>query len=141
MKKHLKLLPIVLSLASSLSMAGPNTYECTVVQAVGVNDSGDVDLASAKRPVLKDYVGQKFMIDRASGKITGQLVTNQTPNTVSTKVLNNRTGSNAYRVISEFGPNPSILYIQVNDYGQPTNSMSIPFIGFRWSEAFIGVCK
>lgn len=141
MKKYLKLLPVVLSLTATLSVAGTNTYECTVVQAVGVNDSGDIDLASAKRPILKDYIGQKFVIQRASGKISGDIVTNQTPNTVSIKVMNNQTGSNAYRVISNFGPNPSILYIQVNDYGQPSNAKSIPFIGFRWSEAFTGTCR
>jgi hypothetical protein len=143
MKNVLKMLPVTFTFLSSIAFAGQNDYQCTVVNAMDVNETGNSELASStnKRPILKDYIGSKFMIDRATGKITGELVTNQTPNAVSTKVLNNRTGSNAYRVISEFGPNPSILYIQVNDFGQSKNSNSIPFIGFRWSEAFTGVCK
>lgn len=143
MKKNLRLLPISMLFVSTFVCAGPKIYECTILEAGEVNSRGKIDLAttSNKKSILSNYVGSKFTIHRETGKLTGEWVTNQTPNAVSTRVLNNDTGSNAYRVISQFGPNPSITYIQVNDYMPFDKSGNIPFIGFVWSEVLSGVCK
>jgi hypothetical protein len=143
MKTYSKLLPITLLFVATLACAGPKTYECTILEAGEVNARGKLDLVteSKKKTLLSSYVGSKFTIERQTGKLIGDWVNNQTPNEVSTKVLNNETGSNAYRVISHFGPNPSIIYIQVNDYARTDNKTAIPFIGFRWSEVLSGVCK
>ena len=141
MKKIVFLLLIV----SSHTFAGQNSYSCFVKTSGNVNQDGDIESSTLSRKstssILNSYAGSTFEIDRKSGSIKGEIVTNQTPNVVSTTVLNNKTGSNSYQVLSTFGPNPSILYIRVEDISYRQNSELIPFSGYRWGEFFTGVCK
>ena len=132
-------------LCLSNSYGGQNSYSCFVKSAGNVNNDGDIQSSSSskksKDSILNSYPVSAFEIDRKSGSIKGDIVTNQTPNVISTTVLNNKTGSNSYQVLSTFGPNPSILYIRVEDISFRQNGELIPFSGYRWGEFLTGVCK
>ncbi len=125
--------------------ANQNFYECLVTSASSVKNNGEIQSYTWNKkgndPILSPYVGTKFTIEKKTGAVKGSIVSNQSSNVIRTTVLNESDGSNSYQVLSLFGPNPSILYIRVNDYLRKSKNNEIPFDGYRWGEYITGVCK
>jgi len=140
-----KLLALILTLIVTNSHAGNTSYSCIVKYAGEVSNAGDMDYATnvhkGKNGMLSSYIGTTFTVDRNTGAVIGEIVSNQSANAIKTEILSNGSGGNAFRLLTRFGPNPSILYLQINDYPAYKNGNESPFIGFRWSESISGSCK
>lgn len=118
------------------------TYLCEVKAVAEVAaDGGISSIKKGQRHFLAAYIGSKFKILKATGKITGGIVDNQSPNAMNTIVLDEGSSMQSYKIMTVFGPSPSILYIQVDDYGKAHGSGKYTFSGYRWQEFITGTCE
>ncbi len=125
-----------------LVFANNSSYTCVVKSVGDLQNDGTYKLISKKSPdLLSAYIGTSFSINKSNGSITGEIISNQSKNAIRTEIIDKGDSMNSFKVLTVFGPNASILYLQVNDFGKFQNSESIPFAGFRWGEPISGTCK
>ncbi len=141
----MKKLFLLLFLISINSYGNDGIYECSVKTVSNVKNNGELHTLNRSNknidPILSSYIGTKFTIEKKTGVIKGNVISNQSSNLTKTTVLNESDGMNSFQVLSIFGPNPSILYIRVNDYLKKSSNQEYPFDGYRWGEYITGVCR
>ena len=141
----MKRLFLFLLLFSSYAHANQNSYICVVKSASSVNSKGDISsLLSSKKSndsILGQYMDTVFNIEKRTGVVKGNIVSNQTPNASKTTVLNDSNdGKNSYQILSLFEPNTSILFIRVND-NLVTTVREISFDGYFRGVYLTGLCE
>lgn len=129
----------------SITSAAANeqlAYFCEVKTVSEVTSDGTLrSIKKGQNTLLANYIGSKFKIIKATGEVDGSIVSNQGPNVRSTTILDKGSAMQSYKVISVFGPNPSILYLQINDYGNVQGAGKYTFSGFKWQEFITGTCN
>lgn len=131
----------ILLLGSGHSIASGGDYLCVVKYVGAVGDDGRMESQSAN-DLLRRYIGSEFQVSKLSGRITGEFVSNTILNAVKTEVIDPGGAYQSYKVISTFGPNIWILYLQINDYPIAlTKDGLVTFTGFRWQEVISGTCR
>lgn len=137
------LLFIALIFVGPAAIAAQDSYSCFVRYAGKVDKAGDMDSAGMTKKssnwLINAYVGSTFTINKNTGEVIGNIISNQGPNSYKTEILSRGNGGNYFKLLTVFGPNPSILYLEVQDMNA-SKSGEIPFVGFRWSEAISGTC-
>ncbi len=141
----MKRLFLLLFLFSSYAHATQNAFVCEVKSASNVKANGDISSVTpsktGKDPILSQYIDTIFNIEKRTGVVKGNIISNQTPNGSKTTVLNDSNdGKNSYQVLSLFEPNTSILYIRVND-NLRTNVREISFDGYFRGVYLTGLCE
>lgn len=136
-------LSVLLLVGTTFAKANESlAYFCEVKAVAEVADDGSmVSIKKGQNHFLASYIGSKFKIIKATGEIYGSIISNQGVNVKNTSVLDTGGAMQSYKVISVFGPNPSILYLQVDDYGKAKGSGTYTFSGFRWQEFITGTCS
>ena len=114
---------------------GNSTYTCTVKDVREVSSNGRLDKSNG---FMTHQIGTKFTINKETGEISGKYV--NTLYSVSREVLDIGGHSNNYKTLSIYEPNRQIMYIEVMDNIEVARS-PIPFIGYRLSSVFSGVCN
>jgi hypothetical protein len=118
------------------------TYVCEVKAVAEVAADGSIQtFKKGQNSFLATYIGTKFKIVTVSGEISGPIVGNQSPNALKTTILDKGSEMQSYKVMTIFGPNTSILYIQVSNFHKLTGSNKYTFSGFRWQEFISGTCE
>lgn len=108
MKRILATLPFILS---PLALAG-NDFKCVVKDGVQLGDDGMLNHDTA---VGRAYVGREFVVNRATGLISGGGLSNTMSGQVPT-VYDYLASENSYKAISVYTPNYTIDYLQINQY-------------------------
>jgi hypothetical protein len=117
-------------------------YFCEVKAVSEVAPDGTMrSIKKGQNDLLANYIGSKFKIIKGTGEVDGSILSNQGPNVRSTTILDKGSVMQSYKVISVFGPNPSILYLQINDYGNAKGTGKYTFSGFKWQEFITGICN
>lgn len=117
-------------------------YICEVKSVAEVAADGSIQpFKKGQNSSLAMYIGTKFKIVTGSGEISGPIVSNQGPNAFRTTILDRGSEMQSYKVMTIFGPNTSILYIQVSNFHKLTGSKKYTFSGFRWQEFISGTCE
>ena len=117
-------------------------YFCEVKTVSEVANDGTMrSIKKGQNDLLANYIGSKFKIIKATGEVDGSIVSNQGPNVRTTTILDKGSAMQSYKVISVFGPNPSILYLQINDFGDAQGAGRYTFSGFKWQEFITGTCN
>ena len=138
----MKKLFLMLLLSPVIAFAGEDTYQCVVRSVADLNPDGSMKLVEPKDTnMLAQYHGEKFTIAKKTGAVAGEVISNQTANAFRTEIIDRGGNGNYFKLLTVYGPEPSILYIQVNDLGGQPKDAEIPFVGFRWGEPISGVCR
>ncbi len=141
----MKRLFLFLFLLSSHAHATQNAFVCEVKSASNVKANGDISFVTSskigKDPILSQYIDTVFNIEKKTGVVKGNIVSNQTPNASKTTVLNDSNdGKNSYQILSLFEPNTSILYIRISD-NLVTTVREISFDGYFRGVYLTGLCE
>ncbi len=141
----MKKLFLFMLLFSTYAHATQNSYTCIVKSASSVSDKGDISsFSSIKKSndqTLSQYIDTVLHIEKRTGVVKGNIISNQTPNASKTNVLNDSNdGKTSYQVLSLFAPNTSILYIRVND-NLVTTVREISFDGYFRGVYITGLCE
>lgn len=144
-KRFFSHLTMGLSILTAMSSAAANeslAYSCEVKSVAWVNDDGSIkQLENDKKHFYSSYIGSKFKVVKATGEIDGAIVSNKSAATKSTTIIDKGASDQSYKVMSVFGPKPSILYLQIDDYGSARGKGRYPFSAFRWMEFLTGICN
>jgi hypothetical protein len=131
----------LLLLLSGHTIAYESKYLCVVRHVGTVNDKGEIE-SQRNNHLLRRYIGNEFQVSKVSGAVTGAIVSNTSLNVVKTEIIDNGDRMRSFKMITVFGPHPSILYLQINDFPLAlTKDGSITFLGFRWQEVISGTCR
>jgi hypothetical protein len=143
MKIHKALAFCLTVLAGGEAIASVDNYSCTVKYVGAVGDDGRIrSVSQSHNDRLRHYLGTEFRVDRRSGSVTGNIISNIGNGVVKTEVIDRGDRMQSFKVLSMFGPESSILYLQINDFPLGlTSDKQITFIGFRWEESISGICK
>jgi hypothetical protein len=134
-RKLIFLLTVLLNLLVGVSMclAGPSVYECVIKTEYRLDDNGAV------APVSKDIatsLGDRFMVDRDSGRITGALTDNKIAKDF--KVIQQGDSNRTFVAMSSYWGGITD-YLQVNEFVRsPEKPFLLVFKGF-WIHA--GTCR
>ncbi len=130
------------AMTSSVQATELLAYFCEVKSAAMVDDSGVMrQIKRGENHIFASYIGSIFKVVKATGEIDGSIVSNKIQGVRSTSILDPGGRGQSYKVISVFGPNTSILYVQIDDYGNAEKSGRYTFSGFRWGEYITGICN
>jgi hypothetical protein len=135
MKRHRFLAATVLAISNpSQLMAGPNAYQCKIVQVVTLSAKGVTEPATN---LFGDLVGARFSIDRRSGAMIGlPFDTRYWPDVV---VLDPGSSDQSYKaLIKSRGPNVNVMYIYVKEYHKGPLK---PFLGSSDDNVYSGLCE
>ena len=135
------LLTIFLVNAETVKANDSLAYFCEVKSVSQVDENGRIQEIKSGQNILTHYIGSKFKIVKATGEIDGPLVSNKTLNAITTTIIDKGGSMQSYKVLTVFGPNPSILYIQVDDFGADRGKRRYIFSGYRWQEFLTGICN
>lgn len=129
---------VVFSAQATESLA----YFCEVKSVAFVDDDGAMrQIRKGENHIFTHYIGSKFKVIKASGEIDGGIVSNKIEGVRSTSILDRGGRGQSYKIVSIFGPNPSILYIQIDDYGVAESRGRYTFSGFKMGEYITGICN
>ena len=116
-------------------------YFCEIKSVAFADDDGSMrEIKRGENHMFTHYIGSKFKVIKATGEIDGGIVSNKKEGVRSTTILDTGGRGQSYKIISIFGPNTSILYIQIDDYGKVEKSGRYTFSGFRLGEFITGIC-
>jgi hypothetical protein len=117
-------------------------YFCEIKSVAFVDDDGTIrEIKKNDNHILQHYIGSKFKVVKATGEIDGPLVSNQSLNALKTTILDKGGGLESYKVLTVYGPNTSVLYLQIDDYGSDKGRGVYRFSGYRWQEFITGICN
>ena len=132
-----KLATILLAFFSAPVFAGYDTYTCVVKDIVKVADNG---LFEKSKNVYSYNTATIFIINKRTGEVVGDGINS---NGMVSEVLDKGGSDNNYKSLSQKLHDPTyreVLYIEVMD-ATSHKAYPIPFIGYRFSTSFSGVCK
>jgi hypothetical protein len=130
------------ALSSAVQATETLAYFCEIKSVAFADDDGAMrQIKRGENHIFTHYIGSKFKVIKVTGEIDGAIVSNKREGVRSTSVLDRGGPGQSYKIISVFGPNPSILYIQIDDYGRAEKSGLYTFSGFRWGEYLTGICN
>ena len=120
--------------ATSLCAAGQTHYECVVLTASKLNAQGALEAHWS----VKSQIGQKFRIDRSTGKIVGGPLDNSK---MKTQLIDRGSGEMSFQVFAQSTQKTHTSYIQVEEF-QSTEQK--PFMGtttLYYPGVYTGTCK
>jgi len=123
---------IVLTLISLNSYALPD-FKCKVVQAYTLENNGKL---SQKTNVAKLFLNKEFVVERATGKMIGELSNHGAGG--QPKVYNYLPKENGFKAITVYSPNPSVSYLQINEF--ETGNVYPFFFKGVWGGLMSGTC-
>lgn len=109
MKKK-AILFVTFILISFNSYALPD-FKCKVLEVYTLENDGSL---SQKTDVAKKFLNKKFVVERSTGKMIGQLSNHGSGG--QPKVYNYLPKENGFKAITVYSPNPSVSYLQINEY-------------------------
>jgi hypothetical protein len=144
--KNLRAVKFALTIFGSLFSSAQATeslaYFCEIKSAAFAEDNGAMrQIKRGENHMFAHYIGSKFKVIKATGEIDGGIVSNKREGVRSTTILDTGGRGQSYKVLSVFGPNTSILYVQIDDFGPNQNGGKYTFSGFRWGEYITGLCN
>ena len=126
-------IPIILLLIigqQSVIASQSSAYECTVgSSSARLDDEGNL----APWPL---YEGDKFIVDKQSGKMLGKL---RNENAFGTpEVIDNGSHEQAYKVVTIYKPFTSVSFLTVNEFAEGKKK---PFIFVNGTLVYAGNCE
>lgn len=117
-----RLLAAVIFLVTSASAVALEDYKCTVKDAESLENNGLLEETSWSKLLN----GQEFVIERATGKIVGgNGISNHNGKFGQPKVIDKGSSKQSYKVLTVYGPNVAVTYLQVSEFSSETEK---PFL-------------
>jgi hypothetical protein len=137
-------IPLILFLiifSSSCRAENELAYFCEIKSAAEVNEGGAIqEIKKNTRHWLEHYIGTTFKVVKRTGQISGEIISNQRPGVVSSKIIDRGSALQSYKILTIFGPHTSMLYVQINDYGPARGKGRYTLTGYKWNHFFTGIC-
>jgi hypothetical protein len=119
--------------AHVVATAATSDYQCQVLAELSLEKSGL--LSPYPKPI---YLGRKFSVDRLSGSIVGEPLTNRG---ARISVLDAGGNGQAYKVMSVWSSSnglANVTYLEVRDFEEGSEK---PFVGAVGGTVFSGTCR
>jgi hypothetical protein len=112
--------------------SGSANYLCKIMNILELSDDGNL----SDSQTFKFMVGKTFFVDRVSGVIHGNGVSNSNLSGTP-RVLDSGSSQQAFKVMTEYAPMVSVAYLEIKEYSD-FNEKS--FIFYRLHDVYTGTC-
>ena len=127
-------LTCILLSAFAFPVFASNNFKCAVLDAFTLGDNGKVD---HKSNVALNALKKEFTVNRQTGQITGGGFVNTMSGQMPT-VYDYLPLENGYKAITIYKPNPTVDYLQINEYVDGPKKSFI-YKG-AWGTTVTGLC-
>ena len=111
--------------------ASASAYKCVIEERLELTDAGALE-----RVRSGSYVGKDFVVDRATGRMSGILTNHGSFGQPEVEYWG--LPGQAFKVLTEFGGNKSNDYLYVQEFLEQSDK---PFIFITSDEIFSGLCR
>ena len=127
-----RLLALVVALTVTYAnQASASAYKCVIEGRLKLTDAGELE-----RVKSGFYVGKDFVIDRATGRMSGILTNHGSFG--QPEVKDYGSSEQAFKVVTEFSGYTMIDYLYVQEFVEQRDK---PFIFVTSDETFSGLCR